>query len=52
LRTIVTTPELQKRLEELGTYTRPTTPAELIAYIREQQRIWRPIIAETAKTIR
>ena len=52
LRTILTQSELQKRLEELGTYIRPTTPAELIAYIQEQQRIWRPVIAETAKTIR
>ncbi len=44
-------PELQKRFEELGTYIRPTTPDELTAFIREQQQIWRPVIAETAKTI-
>lgn len=52
LRTILTAPEFRKRLEDLGTYIRPTTPPELMAYITEQQRIWRPIIAETAKTIR
>jgi tripartite-type tricarboxylate transporter receptor subunit TctC len=52
LRSVVTTPEVQKRLEELGTYIRPTTPAELVAYIQGQQRIWGPIIAETAKKIR
>jgi len=52
LRAIVTQPEVEKRLEVFGTYTRPTTPAELIAHIREQQRIWRPVIAETAKTMR
>ncbi len=45
-------PELQKRFEDLGTTINPTTPAELTAFIREQQRIWRPVIAETAKAIR
>ena len=44
--------ELGKRLDGLGTYIRPTTPAELTAYIAEQQRIWRPVIAETAKTMK
>jgi tripartite-type tricarboxylate transporter receptor subunit TctC len=52
LRTVLIKPEMKKRLDELGTYVRPTTPAELTAFIREQQQIWRPIIAETAKTIR
>ena len=44
-------PALQKRYEELGTHIRPTTPDELTAFIREQQQIWRPVIAETAKKI-
>jgi tripartite-type tricarboxylate transporter receptor subunit TctC len=52
LRAVLTQPEVEKRLEVLGTYVRATTPAELAAYIAEQQRIWRPVIAETAKTIR
>ncbi len=52
LRTVLVKPELKNRLDQLGTYIRPTTPAELTTYIREQQRIWRPIIAETAKTLR
>ena len=45
-------PELQKRFEDLGTTLNPMTPAELTAFIREQQRIWRPVIAETAKAMR
>ena len=49
LRALLVTPELKSRLVEFGTYILPTTPAELTAYIVEQQRIWRPIIAETAK---
>ena len=51
LRTVLVKPELKQRLEDLGTYTRPTTPEELTAYIREQQTIWRPVIVETAKKI-
>ena len=42
---------VKKRFEDLGTYIRPTTPEELTAFIREQQAIWRPVIAETAKKI-
>jgi tripartite-type tricarboxylate transporter receptor subunit TctC len=52
LRTVLVKPELKQRLADLGTYIRPTTPEELTAYIREQQRIWRPVIAETAKKIK
>ena len=52
LRTVLARPELQKRFEDLGTTINPMTPAELTAFIREQQRIWRPVIAETAKAIR
>jgi tripartite-type tricarboxylate transporter receptor subunit TctC len=51
LRAVLVKPELKQRLADLGTYTRPTTPEELTAYIREQQTIWRPVIVETAKKI-
>jgi tripartite-type tricarboxylate transporter receptor subunit TctC len=52
LRTVLARPELQKRFEDLGTSINPTTPAELTAFIREQQRVWRPVIAETAKALK
>ena len=52
LRKVLVSSELGKRLDELGTYINPTTPAELTSFIREQQQIWRPVISETAKTIR
>jgi tripartite-type tricarboxylate transporter receptor subunit TctC len=52
LRNVLARPELQKRFEDLGTTINPTTPAELTAFIREQQRVWRPVIAETAKAMR
>ena len=52
LRKVLVSSELGKRLDELGTYVNPTTPEGLTDFIREQQQIWRPVIAETAKTIR
>ena len=52
LRKVLVKSELGRRLDELGTYVNPTTPAELTSFIREQQQIWRPVISETAKTIR
>ena len=52
LRSVLAQPEFQKRYEELGTYIRLTTPEELTVFIREQQRIWGPVIAETAKAIK
>jgi tripartite-type tricarboxylate transporter receptor subunit TctC len=52
LRTVLAIPALKNRLVELGNYVRPMTPAELTAYVVAQQRIWRPVIVETAKTIR
>ena len=52
LRKVLVSAELGKRLDELGTYVNPTTPEGLTDFIREQQQIWRPVIAETAKTIR
>ena len=52
LRKVLVGSDLGKRLDELGTYVNPTTPEGLTAFIQEQQQIWRPVIAETAKSIR
>jgi tripartite-type tricarboxylate transporter receptor subunit TctC len=52
LKTVLARPELQKRFEDLGTYIRPTSPEELTVFIHEQQKIWQPVIAETAKAIK
>lgn len=48
LRTILERPELKQRFFDLGTYQRPMSPAELAGFIADQQRIWKPVIAETA----
>jgi len=52
LRGVLDKPDFRKRYEDLGTYIHPTTPEELTAFIRDQVRIWGPVIAETAKTMR
>jgi tripartite-type tricarboxylate transporter receptor subunit TctC len=52
LRAVLARPELQKRFDDLGTSINPTTPEELRTFVREQQQIWRPVIAQTAKTLR
>jgi tripartite-type tricarboxylate transporter receptor subunit TctC len=52
LRGVLAQPDFQKRYEDLGTYIRLTTPEELVTFIREQQKTWGPVIAETAKKIK
>jgi tripartite-type tricarboxylate transporter receptor subunit TctC len=52
VRTALTEPEAKKRLEDLGNYIHPMTPAELKAFIEEQQQVWRPVIAQTAKVMK
>jgi tripartite-type tricarboxylate transporter receptor subunit TctC len=47
LRTILERPELKQRFFDLGTYQRPMSPAELASFIADQQRIWKPVVAET-----
>ena len=46
LRAILQQPELKQRFEELGTYLRPMSPAELTRFIADQQQLWKPVIAE------
>jgi tripartite-type tricarboxylate transporter receptor subunit TctC len=52
VRTTLSQPETQKRLEDLGNYIHLMTPTELKAFIDDQQQIWQPVIAQTAKSIR
>jgi len=40
---------LQKKLAELGSYTRPMTPAETTAFVHQQQSTWNPVLAEIAQ---
>ena len=52
LRAVLAREELKKRFDDLGTAINPTTPEELRSFVREQIQIWRPVIAQTAKTMR
>ena len=46
LRTALEQPELKQRLEALAVYTRTMSPAELDAYIRGEQELWKPVIRQ------
>ena len=44
LRKVLDEPELQKRFDDLGTYIRPMSQAELAAFIAAEQTTWAPVI--------
>jgi tripartite-type tricarboxylate transporter receptor subunit TctC len=42
----VVQPEARRKLEELGAYPRPLSPAETAAFVRAEQQAWRPRVRE------
>jgi tripartite-type tricarboxylate transporter receptor subunit TctC len=46
LRIVLAQSEVQQKMQELGTYPVPMSPAELASFIADQQRTWQPVIAE------
>jgi tripartite-type tricarboxylate transporter receptor subunit TctC len=46
LRTVLGQPELRKKFQDIASYIRPMNPAELLAYIREEQALWKPVIEQ------
>jgi tripartite-type tricarboxylate transporter receptor subunit TctC len=44
--------DLTRRFEDHGTSVMPTTQDELRAFIEEQKRTWKPVIASTTKAMR
>jgi tripartite-type tricarboxylate transporter receptor subunit TctC len=44
LRTVVAQPELLERYYQIGTYTRDLSPAEAEAFIRNEEKLWWPIV--------
>jgi tripartite-type tricarboxylate transporter receptor subunit TctC len=50
LRTALEQPDLKQRLESLAVYTRAMSPAELDAYIRNEQDLWKPVIRQVGLT--
>jgi tripartite-type tricarboxylate transporter receptor subunit TctC len=46
LRAVLSEPEMQKRFEDIASYTNPMTPAELVAFIQTEQALWKPVIEQ------
>ena len=44
LRSVVTDPDLQKKIAARGSYTRAMSPAEVISFVVGEQRKWKPIM--------
>jgi tripartite-type tricarboxylate transporter receptor subunit TctC len=41
--------EVKNKLATLGAYVRPMNPAQVMAFVEEQQRTWRPVAEKVAK---
>jgi tripartite-type tricarboxylate transporter receptor subunit TctC len=39
-------PEVVKKFEQLGNYTRPMTPPQLADFVRDEREIWQPIVRQ------
>ena len=46
LRTTLSRPEVVRRLEELGNYTRPMTPQQLADFVRDERKLWGPVVKQ------
>jgi tripartite-type tricarboxylate transporter receptor subunit TctC len=44
LLTVLELPELRKSFEDLGTFVRPMSPAQITQFIHDEQTVWRPVI--------
>jgi tripartite-type tricarboxylate transporter receptor subunit TctC len=44
LRTVTAQPDLQERFRQIGTYSRDLSPAETEAFIRNEEKLWWPIV--------
>jgi tripartite-type tricarboxylate transporter receptor subunit TctC len=46
LRAVLNEPATRKRFEDIASYIHPMSPAELLAYIRTEQALWKPVIEQ------
>ena len=44
LRKVLGDPDLVARFHQIATYPKAMTPAELVAYVREEQKLWKPVL--------
>jgi tripartite-type tricarboxylate transporter receptor subunit TctC len=50
LRSVLNRPEIRERLQDMGCYTRPMSPAELRGFIESEQKLWKPVVAQIGMT--
>jgi tripartite-type tricarboxylate transporter receptor subunit TctC len=48
LRKVLTRPDIKEKLAARGSYVRPMSPAEITAFIRDQQQLWKPALESIA----
>jgi tripartite-type tricarboxylate transporter receptor subunit TctC len=46
LRVVLGQPEIREKFQTIASYTQPMDPKELLAYIREEQELWKPVIEQ------
>lgn len=46
LRAVLSSPEVVKKIEQLGNYTRPMDPQQLAEFVRSERKTWVPIVKE------
>jgi tripartite-type tricarboxylate transporter receptor subunit TctC len=49
LTTVVNDPAVKEKLAAIGSYTRPMTPAELVAFVANDQATWLPLLDRISK---
>jgi tripartite-type tricarboxylate transporter receptor subunit TctC len=52
LATVLENPDVRKKFEDLGTYPREMSPAEVTNFIHKEQEIWRPFAHAVGATLR
>jgi tripartite-type tricarboxylate transporter receptor subunit TctC len=50
LHAVLTRPDVVKKIEDLGNYTRPMSPQQLADFVRDERRTWGPIARQFAAT--
>jgi tripartite-type tricarboxylate transporter receptor subunit TctC len=46
LRAVLAEPAMRQRFDDIASYIDPMSPAELLAYIRNEQALWKPVIEQ------
>jgi tripartite-type tricarboxylate transporter receptor subunit TctC len=49
LRTVVTEADTKAKLATLGNYMDPMSPTDVIAFVRAEQQMWKPVLEQIAR---